>query len=86
MNSLNENIHPASIVELDKKTRIRILAEVSVQVLSCILPHKLTVTGNPSMHSLRFWRGKWGSAQCLYASWSQASGSLHEQLECHFTQ
>ena len=32
----------------------------TLQKLSYILRHKLIVTGNLSMHSLRVWGGKWG--------------------------
>ena len=61
MNIPNDNIHTASGVTWDKKFRVRALGRGAVRKVSCILSHKLTVTGNPSMHSLHVWGGgKWG--------------------------
>ena len=60
MNSLNDNIHAASGVAQDKKVRVRV---VGIGDRSKCKPHfllKLTVTGNPSMHLISVWEGKWG--------------------------
>ena len=86
MNRANDNIHTASGVAQEKKVRVRALGRGPVRKVSYILPHKLIVTRNPSMHSLRVWKGECGSAQHPYSSWYQTSKSLHGQLKRHFTQ
>ena len=49
MNNPNDNIHTASGVAQDKNVRIQALGRGSRAKVSYILPHNLTVTGNPSM-------------------------------------
>ena len=65
MNSLNDNIHTASGVAQDKKVRVRALDRGPVQKVNYILPHKQTITENPSIHLVRVWGGKWGSVKLV---------------------
>ena len=58
MNNPNDNIHTASGVAQDKNVRIQAFGRGGRAKVSYILPHNLTVTGNPSMRSLRVWGGK----------------------------
>ena len=58
MNSPNDNIHMA--FRRIKRSAFGFLAERPIRKVSYILPNKLTVTGNPSMHLLCVWGGKWG--------------------------
>ena len=67
MNRLNNNIYTASGVAHDKKVRLRALGRGACSK-SNILPYKLTVTVNVSIHSLYVCGGKRGSAQYLYSS------------------
>ena len=82
---LNHNIHIALDIAQDKKVCIWALDRGAClkSNLRYILLHKLTVTGNPSMHSLHIWKDKWRQHTVSVLKWSQTLGSLHGQLESH---
>ena len=58
MNSPNDNLHTASGVAHGEKFHFRALGRGARLKSKLHSPRKLTVTGNPSMHLLRFWKGK----------------------------
>ena len=62
MNSLNDNIYTALGTTQDKKVHFWALGRGPIQKVSYILPHKLTITGNPSIHLPCVWGGKWGQS------------------------
>ena len=59
INSSNDNIYIASGVAQNKKVRVRALGRGARSKSKLPSPHKLSVTGNSLMHSLRVCGGKW---------------------------
>ena len=85
MNSLIDNIYTASGVVQDKKVRVRVLGRGAHSKSKLHSLPQADRNWKP-IHAYAFGEANEGSTQYLYSSWSQTSGSLHGQLECHFTQ